>query len=131
MQRRRNSRRTRYFLDPLFWFMGGCFIHLFVVMKIIPIPVKGKKTMGKKRQKADSSVPTSTTSNTLASDGGETCTAQVSLGNSGGLAVHRGSSRASCPYSVRQVLSVLLVYLQALSKPMISDHVALICDHSY
>nr|XP_048292352.1 interferon-activable protein 203-like isoform X2 [Myodes glareolus] len=38
--------------------------------------VKGKKTMGKKRQKADSSVPTSTTSNTLASDGGETSTAQ-------------------------------------------------------
>ncbi|KAK7801183.1 hypothetical protein U0070_021128, partial [Myodes glareolus] len=64
--------------------------------------VKGKKNMGKKRQKADSSVPTSTTSNTLASDGGETSTAQVSLGNSGGLAVHRGSSRASCPYSVHQ-----------------------------
>ncbi|XP_038205765.1 interferon-activable protein 205-A-like [Arvicola amphibius] len=39
--------------------------------------VKGKKPMGKKRQKADSAVPTSTTSNTLASgDGGETSTAQ-------------------------------------------------------
>lgn len=86
--------------------------------------------MGKKRQKADSAVPTSTTSYTLASDGGETSTAQVSLGNSGGLAVHRGSSRPSCPYSVHQVLNVLLVYLQALSKPMIHDHVALICDHS-
>ncbi|XP_026645781.1 interferon-activable protein 205-B-like isoform X1 [Microtus ochrogaster] len=38
--------------------------------------VKGKKPMGKKKQKADSAVPTSTTSNTLASDGGETSTAQ-------------------------------------------------------
>lgn len=85
--------------------------------------------MGKKRQKADSAVPTSTTSYTLASDGGETSTAQVSLGKSGGLAVHRGSSRASCHYSVHQVLNILLVYLQALSKPMIRDHVALICDH--
>ncbi|XP_057625915.1 interferon-activable protein 205-B-like [Chionomys nivalis] len=62
--------------------------------------VKGKKPTGKKRQKADSAVPTSTTSNTLASDGGETSTAQVSLGDSGGLAAYRGS--AICPYSVHQ-----------------------------
>lgn len=85
--------------------------------------------MGKKRQKADSAVPTSTTSNTLASDGGETSTAQVSLGNNGGLAEYKGST--SCPYSVHQVLTALLVYLQALSKLMISEHVALICVHSY
>lgn len=65
--------------------------------------------MGEKRQKADSAVHSSTTSNTLASDGGETSSAQVSLGNSSGLAVHRGGSRASCPYSVHQVLTALLV----------------------
>ncbi|CAO2638477.1 Interferon-activable protein 205-B [Lemmus lemmus] len=64
--------------------------------------VKERKTLGKKRQEAGSAVPTSTTSNTLASDGGQTATAQVSLGNSGGLAVHRGSSRVSCPYFAHQ-----------------------------
>ena len=100
-------------------------------MKIILIPVKEKETMDKKSQEAGCAVPTSTTSNTLASDGGETSTAQVSLGNNGGLAVYRGSSRASRPYSVHQVLTALLVYLQASSKLMISEHVALICVHSY
>ncbi|CAO2638475.1 Interferon-activable protein 205-B [Lemmus lemmus] len=38
--------------------------------------VKERKTLGKKRQEAGSAVPTSTTSNTLASDGGQTATAQ-------------------------------------------------------
>ncbi|OBS82181.1 hypothetical protein A6R68_23829, partial [Neotoma lepida] len=65
--------------------------HYFELFKSLLV-IKGKTPLRKRKQEAGSDTPTSTTSSTLASDGGETSTAQVSLRNSSGLAVQRGGS---------------------------------------
>lgn len=81
------------------------FVHAFVVMKIIPFPVKGKTPLRNKNQEASSAIKTPTASNTLALDGGETSAAQVSLRYSSRSIGQKGCSRAACPYSVHEALT--------------------------